>query len=370
MRMMFAARVLHNVAGGVERMIITIMNEMVRRGHEVALFSWDDAGAEAFYPMDPRVRWFTLGLGDPTKRAGLGLRLQRAPRVRGMVKEFAPDVIVGFQGGAFRAMRFYTVGMGIPVVAAERTAPSLFEHAGTERKRQIELFSFRFAKTIAVQFDRYRKDYPAHLQERIVETPNPVAVASRHAAPGAVGSNGRYTLLAVGRLSYQKNFEVLLKAFEQLAVRFPQWDFRIVGEGEERGRLEAQIGQMPLLHGRVALPGATQDVASEYAAAQLFCLPSRWEGFPNALAEALAHGLPAVGFQDCSGVPDLVEDGKSGALAAGMNDADSLAQALARLMGDDAARAEQGLYARQSMLRYSPERCFDIWEDVLVNAAR
>jgi glycosyltransferase involved in cell wall biosynthesis len=368
MRMMFTARAMDNMAGGVERMIIAIMNEMARRGHEVALFSWDHAEAKAFYPLDPRVQWFKLDRGNPAKRAGLGLRLQRAPKVRRIVKAFAPDVIVGFQGGAFRPMAFYTLGYGIPVVAAERTAPSLYEHAGTERKRQIELFSFRFAKTMTVQFDRYRSGYPAYLQDKIVETPNPVSVATRHAVPGSPGPDGRNTLLSVGRLSYQKNYDVLLNAFALLANRFPDWDLRIVGEGDDRAKLETMIVSTPALQGRVALPGATQDVAAQYAAAQLFCLPSRWEGFPNALAEALAHGLPSVGFENCSGVPDLIAEGRSGALATTMNDANALAEALAKLMGDPQARTAHGQYAIESMQRYSPEQCFDRWEKVLTDA--
>jgi glycosyltransferase involved in cell wall biosynthesis len=368
MRMMFAARAMDNMAGGVERMIIAIMNEMARRGHEVALFSWDHAQANAFYPLHPRVQWFKLDLGNPGKRANLGLRLKRVPKVRRIVKAFAPDVIVGFQGGAFRPMAFYTLGYGIPVVAAERTAPSLYEHAGTERKRQIELFSFRFARTITVQFDRYRSGYPSYLQDKIVETPNPVAVASRQASPGAPSADGRYTLLSVGRLSYQKNYDVLLKAFALLADRFPDWDLRIVGEGEDRPKLETMIASMPALQGRVVLPGATQDVTVQYAAAQLFCLPSRWEGFPNALAEALAHGLPSVGFENCSGVPDLIAEGQSGVMALAMNDANSLAEALAQLMSDPQARMAKGQYAIESMQRYSPDHCFDRWENVLLEA--
>lgn len=368
MRMMFAARAMDNMAGGVERMIISIMNEMARRGHEVALFSWDHAGAEAFYPLDPRVKWYKLDLGNPARRAGLGLRLRRAPKVRSMVKDFRPDVVVGFQGGAFRAMLLYALGLGIPVVAAERTAPSLYEHASTERNRRVELLSFRFAKVITVQFDRYRAGYPDYLRGKIVETPNPVPAAGTHASPGVAGPDGRMTLLSVGRLGYQKNLQVLLKAFERLAPRFPDWDLRIVGEGEDRNELEAMIAASAVLPGRVTLPGATKDVTSAYASAHLFCLPSRWEGFPNALAEALAHGLPSVGFDDCSGVPDLIEDGQTGVLAKGMNDPEALAEALATLMADPDFRVRAGQAATLSMRQYRPEVCFDRWETVLKGA--
>ena len=370
MRMMFAARAIHNMAGGVERMIIAIMNDMVERGHEVALFTWDSADGQAFYPMRPEVRWYKLGMGDPTRRAGVSLRLQRAAQVRRMVKEFRPEVIVGFQGGAFRAMFVYTFGLGVPVVAAERTAPSLYEHASTEWNRRIERLSFRFAAAIAVQFDRYRSSYPTYLQSKIVETPNPVAVASKHAKPDVSGPNNRFTLLAVGRLGYQKNFDMLLRAFESLAEHFPDWDLVIVGEGEDRTKLEAMVAASPKLTDRVHMPGTSKDVTSHYAACHLFCLPSRWEGFPNALAEALAHGLPAVGFAPCSGVSDLIEDGKTGLLAEGVSNHGTLASALAEAMEAPEQRAHMGAAATQSMLRYAPARCFDRWEAVLKNVER
>lgn len=202
----------------------------------------------------------------------------------------------------------------------------------------------------------------------IVETPNPVPEAERHATPDAPGADGRFTLLSVGRLGYQKNFQVLLAAFERLAPRFPDWDLRIVGEGEDRAQLESIVANSSQLAGRVFLPGATRDIAAEYVGAQLFCLPSRWEGFPNALAEALAHGLPSVGFEECSGVPDLIENGRSGTLATGMNEPDSLAQALSVPMVDAGLRKAQGRSAVLTMRQYRPEECFDRWEQVLVQA--
>ena len=365
MRLLFVARALHGMAGGVERMIIALMNEMAARGHEVGLLSWDRADAEAFYPMAEAVDWHRLDMGDPGRKAGPGLVAARAARVRRLLKARQPEVIVCFQGGPFRAMLLYTLGLGIPLVAAERTAPTLYEHAGSARARFIEHQAFRFATRITIQFERYRTLYPQHLRERMVTISNPVAPAATQARPGEPGPDRRFRLLSVGRLSYQKNYGVLLAAFAELAPRFPQWDLRIVGEGEDRAALEAQLAGLPQLSGRVALPGATADIGAEYAAAQLFCLPARWEGFPNALAEALAHGLPAVGFAGCAGVADLIEDGVTGALAAGNNDAAALAGALAPLLAADAERDRMGRNAAQSVAPYRPEAVFDRWEETL-----
>src|SRR5437773_1189095 len=173
------------MAGGVERMIVSVMNAMNARGHRVSLFSWDRADATAFYPMAPGIDWHRLDLGDPSRKAGLGLVATRAPIVRRLVRQLAPDAIVCFQGGPFMAMGLYTGGLGIPLVAAERTSPTLYEHANTARHRFVEHQAFRFAARITIQFERYRALYPAHLRARLVTIPNPVAPATIKARPEA-----------------------------------------------------------------------------------------------------------------------------------------------------------------------------------------
>lgn len=364
MRLLFVARAIDQMAGGVERMVISIMNAL-SPDHGVSLLTWDSDHATAFYPMAAGVSWHRLDIGDPRVKASVGTILARTAKVRRLVKDIAPDVIICFQGGSFRSMQLYTAGLGIPLVAAERTSPSLYDHANSRRLRFIEHQSFRFARRITIQFERYRDLYPAYLRARMETIPNSVLQAAHLARPDAAGAEGRWCLLSVGRLGYQKNFSVLIDAFAGLAERFPDWDLRIVGEGEDRGALEAQLARLPELKGRVSLPGAISEVEQEYAAAHLFCLSSRWEGFPNALAEALAHGLPAVGFAGCDGVPDLIMPGKNGALATGNRDAAALADALAPLMADTAKRAALGRNAVASVAGYRPEEIYRLWEKVL-----
>ncbi len=345
-------------------MIISIMNAL-SSGHEVSLITWDSDRATSFYPMAVEISWYRLDIGDPRIKASLRTILARLRTVRQLVNNIAPDVIVCFQGGSFRAMQLYTAGLSIPLIAAERTSPSLFDHANSSRDRVFEHQAFRFARRMTVQFERYRDLYPGYLRARIVTIPNPVLTAERLTRPDAVGPGRRWRLLSVGRLSYQKNLSVLIDAFVRLAEGFPDWDLRIVGEGEDRGALEAQLARLPSIKGRVSLPGAIREVEQEYAAAHLFCLPSLWEGFANALAEALAHGLPAVGFAGCDGVPDLIEPSQNGVLATGNCDAVALADALAPLMADTAKRAVLGRNAVDSVVAYRPEEIFRLWEKVL-----
>jgi glycosyltransferase involved in cell wall biosynthesis len=365
MRLLFVARSIDRMAGGVERMVISIMNAMIARGHEVSLFTWDMSEAISFYPMAPGIRWFRLNMGEPQIKAGFRLVLARLSIVRRMVKEFKPDVIVCFQGGSFLAMQLYTAGLKIPLIAAERTAPTLYDHAGTPRQRFIEHQMFRFATRIAVQFERYFDYYPSYLRSLLVTIPNPVAEADVKAQPAVPNENGRWLLLSVGRLGYQKNYSVLIEAFASIATRFRDWDLRIVGSGEERPALEALIAARSDIANRVSLPGVTTDIHKEYVAAHLFCLPSRWEGFPNALAEALAHGVPAVGFANCAGVADLVRADLNGILAPGNGDPKALAGALAAVMADPALRARLGVGAVESVASYRPDDMVNLWEDTL-----
>ena len=142
----------------------------------------------------------------------------------------------------------------------------------------------------------------------------------------------------------------------------------IAGDGEDRGKLEKSIAQHGLAS-RIKLTGATGDVERTYSQAHLFCLPSRWEGFPNALAEALSHGLPAIGFAECAGVRDLIRDGETGFLAQGNGDAATLTEALRRAMRDADLRGRMGQAAGESMRAYAPEKIFDSWEKFFENLA-
>jgi GalNAc-alpha-(1->4)-GalNAc-alpha-(1->3)-diNAcBac-PP-undecaprenol alpha-1,4-N-acetyl-D-galactosaminyltransferase len=369
MRVMFVARALDHMAGGVERMVVLLMNELIARGHDVDLLTWDLQGAEAFYPLRSEITWHRLNLGDPKIRASTMTMLRRGQAIRAIVEQRKPQAIVCFQDGPFVAIRAYTWGLGVPVIAAERNAPNRFEHTSAARYQALILQSFRFAARITIQWESYRPFYPEFLQDRIVCIPNPVLSACCRAKPDIPGVRSRYRLLSVGRLGFQKNFSVLIEAFARLASKYPAWDLVIIGDGEQRTALEALIKTLGL-NARVTLPGTTNSLEPWYASSHLFCLPSRWEGFPNALAEALAHGLPAIGFAQCAGTRDLIAHGRSGTLAEGNGDVDSLVVALEGLFKDANLRRSLGKGAIKGVKSFRSDLIFSKWEALLSEVAR
>jgi glycosyltransferase involved in cell wall biosynthesis len=366
MKILFVWRKYDQVVGGVERMSIALMNEMARRGHDIALLSWDREGAKSYYEMDPRIQWFKLEAQNIERKAGFLTRIKRMMKIRKIVKNYNPDIVMAFMDGAFLSVKLSVLGLDLPVVEAERCSVARFEYLRAGRFSWMIFQSLRLAKNITVQLESYRNDYPEYLRKRIVSIPNPVFEPGAYASPGDARADK--VLLSVGRLSYQKNFPVLLNAFDKLANEFPDWTLKVIGDGEDRPELEKRVAAMTHKN-RVFFVGAVRDVSPHYIGAHLFCLPSRWEGFPNALAEALAHGLPAVGFQDCLGVRDLIHHEKNGLLATGMGDTDALAEALRVLMTDNIMRERMGVNAADSMKPYRPQAIFDQWENFFLRAA-
>ena len=173
-------------------------------------------------------------------------------------------------------------------------------------------------------------------------------------------------LLAVGRLCAQKSYEVLIEVFAALAPRHPAWELVIVGNGEAQGRIAANIARHGLEDaGTTDAPRHGRYVPTYTGARPCFCMPSQWEGFPNALAEAMAHGLPAVGYRGCAGVRDLIVHGENGLLAEGNGNVQSLFETLDRLMADPIRRRRMEDAAMKSVQQYHPDLIFSRWEQLL-----
>ncbi len=362
MKVLLSYRGIDNIAGGVERMMSRLLNEMSARGHDMHLLTLDQESATSYYPLDKQITWHKLALGNFNQKASWSLRLKRARAARKIIKDIKPDLILAFQDGAFISMSTYTAFTGIPIIFAERVAPQHYNFAPNGKfKKAITYTAAHLAKAITIQCEDYKPLYPKSLQAKIKTIPNPVTPAKTHASPEGKTAK-RKNILCIGRVGYQKNQALLAQTFQALAPQHPDWDLILAGEVEP--------DHTPLTHPQIIYKGAVKDVTQLYQSAHIFCLPSRWEGFPNALAEALAHGLPAIGFTECGGVNTLIHNNENGLLASGNNNAESLKNALTELMQDSEKRKTFGKNAIKSIQPYTPQKIFDAWENLFHYAAR
>jgi glycosyltransferase involved in cell wall biosynthesis len=290
------------------------------------------------------------------------MTIRRMAEIRRHARQLEPDAAIGFMHSAFILMLFALTGTAVPVVGSERTA---YDHYRTRPMQRALLWATApFLRRLTVNGERVRSGFPPRIASRMVVIPNPVALAEAVADP--VGPRVK-TLLSVGGLRPEKGHETLVGSFAKIADRFPDWRLRIVGGGPLRAELAGQVAGLGLAD-RVQLAGPARAVEREYRAAQLFVLPSRYEAFPNCLAEALAHGLPAVGFADCAGTNALILPGVNGELAGGGDRVDALSKCLARLMGCPSLRHSYGANAPATVSAYSLPAVIDQWEALLADA--
>jgi glycosyltransferase involved in cell wall biosynthesis len=203
---------------------------------------------------------------------------------------------------------------------------------------------------------------------KLAVIPNPVHPIERSAAPDVPDNRKRFRIIAVGRLAAQKGFDDLIGAFADLCGQHPQWDLYIYGEGEERDALQS-LARRAGADGRVFLPGWCADIEAALSSAHLMAFPSRYEGFPNALCEAAAAGLPLIGFTGVSGVEDIIRDGENGILIDKDNRIEGLRAAMSSLIKDASLRRSMGDRARLHIRNWSPEQIAGMWQS-LFNAVR
>ena len=367
MKCVFAIKSLTNPGGGAERVFVDVVNGLVAREHDVIALTYDRPAAKAFYPLESRIEWVRLGMGRTDQSTTPLETAKRIVSLRRAVADLKPDVAIGFMHSMFIPLGLAMMGAGVPLIASEHIVSA--HYASRPLERALLRLTPWLARCIVVVSEQARAGYPAALRARMMVIPNPVDVMVTMRADVFGVNRSRKILLTVGRLAEQKDHTTLIDAFALIAARLPDWDLRIIGEGECRDALQARIAAAGL-NGRISLPGATADIGTEFAGAQLFVMPSLYESQGLAVAEALAHGLPAVGFADCPGVNSLIRPDRNGALASGPDRVDSLAKALERLMADDQARADLAPPPSTAFEENSPKRVLDRWETMLNDALR
>jgi glycosyltransferase involved in cell wall biosynthesis len=155
---------------------------------------------------------------------------------------------------------------------------------------------------------------------------------------------------------------MLVEAWAAIAPHYPDWRLSIYGSGPDEEALRQQARELGLDDKQV-FRGLTTDLDAALSTASIYALPSREEGFPIALMEAMAYGLPSVAFDCAPGIRELLEDEVTGLLVNPGN-VPGFAGALERLMKDADLRRRMGGQARESVDRFSPDAIVDRWEQL------
>ncbi len=347
--------------GGAERVFCAVARHFADEGRAVSVVTIGSRATDV-YVLPAGVHRIALDRVVPSRHLveGMVRSAGRAAALRRALVALAPDAVVSFLGRTNVLALLAVAGTGIPVLVCERSDPR-HERIGVSWAALRQILYPRAAGVVVQTASA--EAWARARARRVYVIPNFVERPPLFASPGA--RRGARRIVAMGRLEPEKGFDLLVEAFARLAPAHPKWSLHILGEGGERGRLEALAVHLGL-GARVHLPGRVADPVPHLASAHVFALPSRYEGIPNALLEAMACGLPVVASDSASGALEVVEDGRTGLLVRSA-DAVALAAALDRLLSDPEERRRLGECARDAMSRLAPERILPRWSTVLAN---
>jgi glycosyltransferase involved in cell wall biosynthesis len=350
----------HWMAGGIERVAKYLIDGLRGDKYEFCVITETPRTPNRQIDLGPYVPIYSRQLApfDPVA----------CSRLRNLLLKLQPDVAVAM--GSSRALYKLPralVGTDIPSIISEHCSPDRI--ANELPNSQEFLKALRLScDYLHVLFDDYAEHAPR--PERVRVIPNPVfrAPATLDTRGTVLHGRQRNVILSLARYHLeQKQQDLLIKAFSQVAGKHDDWELHMCGDDWNggKGKLEGLLQDLRL-GDQVFLHPAQAAIYPLLQQAHIFAFPSAYEGHPLAACEALSCGLPIVAYAECSGVNKIVQNGFNGLLARGpTTDVNSYAHALDQLMSNKDLRLKLAANARDSVSDFSPEQFLAGWDDLL-----
>lgn len=350
-------------SGGAQQVVSQLAAHWVGTGRRVGLLTLS-APETDFFKVGSKVERHSIGgIGNSKSIVErLTRNFRHVTAIRRALRAFDGETAIGFV--APMNVLLVLAGLGLPtrVVISERNDPARqsFGRFWDLLRRTL----YRRADVVSANSRGALEALRAYVPEsKLLYLPNPLRKEANFAPQQA----REPMILNVGRLHRQKGQDLLIRAFAAVAPELPGWRLCIVGEGEERPRLQELIASLSLAD-RVELAGRTDDPFFWYRRASIFAFPSRFEGAPNALLEAMSCHLPVVVSDAAPSVLELVQDSREGLVANG-EDVTSLSRALLTLARDEQLRGKLAAAAAAQAGRFAPRAALQAWDEALWPAA-
>ena len=341
--------------GGIERALSVLANYFDAKGHDVIFISCQKA--DKFYKLNSRIKFEEPTFGRSSGKILFYLRL--IIFLRGRFIRHAPEVIMSF-GDLFNPLvLFANLGRKTPVVISDTTTPD-FKYGIVTRIGKDLLYpsasGFIAQTEVAANYNRER--FKNRLNIKVI--PNAIKDVVRYDIPK------NDWIVTVGRLSIEKGQDRLIEAFSKIHSK-KGWKLVFAGEGPMLEKLKNDVLEKKLDDSVVFL-GKVKNVDRLLSESKIFTLPSRLEGYPNALCEAMAAGLPCLVFD---GFPheEIFENNKEG-IAIKNGDVDAFSKSLKLLMNDKNRREYLGTNALNIRSRLNVDVMGDVYLKFLISTLR
>lgn len=291
-------------SGGAEKVIATLANEFAKQGFNVSIIAVSSSVEESFYELDSSISYEVLHRNS-SKRIGF---IRRVFLLNKTLKKMKPDVVISFLPHVIVYTNFAMFNINKPLIVSERNDP----HSDPKGMalRVLKYYSFSQADGCVFQTSDAKKYFSKSIQNKSTIINNPLQVSYN----GGLPPERKKKIISVGRLTKQKNYNMLIDAFKIFVEKNPGYELKIYGSGPLNDEINNYILNSEL-ENSVKLMGNSDTWHKDECDASLFVSASNFEGMPNALAEAIALGIPSV-FTNCpiGGPKELIVDGVNGYL--------------------------------------------------------
>lgn len=345
--------------GGAERVLANMANFWDNKGWRITLATWAGPSSEDFYPLNSRVK--RVWLDVDTRGSSLVSRLQsyarRIRKLRRLLASTQPDAVLSFIDTSNVMTLLACVGLRLRVVVSERSngaAKARIPWAW----RALRYATYWRAAAVVAQTPEAASLIEERFGVRAIAIPNPLRSLPELDSPR------ESMILTVGRLSHEKGFDLLIRAFSVVKRKFPDWRLVIIGDGPEHSallRLCEQLGIADCVEFHLPV----KDIESWMSRAGLVVQPSRFEGFPNVVLEAMGMGVAVISADCRSGPAEIIEDGINGRLVP-VEDVAALSRVMSELLRQPEVRLRLGTEAIKVRQVFRQDLIMRQWESCVV----
>ena len=349
-------------AGGVEKVLSFFCNSLAQKGYDVYLATRDKHQGKLFFPLDKDVQFKHFKMNFPRWRRIVGQltwntipyfnrELYVAKMIRSYCDEIKPDIIIteGIQDLA--DIVYYNPYPCAKIVQLHSAIQTFF----TRKKTKLFMKTLKQADLVHVLLPSYESELRKFYKGKMITIGNAVFVNS-------FKEKRQKIIIYPARIEPNKGQLLLIEAFGKVAHLHSDWQVHFYG-GISRKEY-AQVCQQKIkdlhLEKQVFFKGVSKEMPKLLASSSICAFPSQYEGFSLALTEAMAAGLPCVGFNYATCVNELIQPDL-------VKDTNEMAKALVRLMDDEKLRLNLGKCALQTAQKYAPESIMNQWEKVIQN---
>lgn len=362
-----------NSCGGAEKIMVLYANELAKRGHSVILATRDDNKGLPFFELEKNVvfKHFCFSFSKFRRLIGkillkLGIinnfpYFNRELLVSNMIKNYCSEekVDVAILAGCQELIDFTAANkQNFPIILMMHSHPNAYFN---KQRNNLYRRYINNANAVQILLPSFINDIPDNYAGKVVCIGNPVPTARTK-------TDGEKVIVYIARITQDKQQHLLIEAFYKIARSHPDWNVHFYGSGDKKylDYCKNLISQYNL-DDQIIFKGVTSEPIEKLLGAEICAFPSKFEGFGLSLTEAMSVGLPVIGFSDCSGVNELIQNNISGYL---VKNVDELAEKLEILINDKELRKNFGNEGRKIAQQYEITTIINQWEDLIASLVK